>query len=303
MPYIEVKGARAALLAALSVGLAVAPAALAIRALGSVVWVELVEGVSLPWSIDFYLPASLAAAALAVPYAAVSFINRRYVEAIEKSLPAFFEGLEEGVRSGMPLVRALETAAKAVGGPLAREILAVIARVEIGDTLDGAFEGLVKRIPAPALKRAASLVLVAYQSGGRMGEVLGAAAEMYGMLRSYEEERRATMAPYTTTAYIALLVFLIVITILLEAFIAPLEKMGGAAAQLLTPLPSSLFKAVFFLTAAVQAIAAGLVAGKISKGTVKAGIPQAVALLVLIAVYFYILEKLVEPAFLPVPGS
>jgi pilus assembly protein TadC len=296
MPYIEVRGRGAALLAALSAALAAAPAALAARALDSAVWVDLVRGLSLPWSSELYLFASLAAAALAAPYAAVSFVNRRYVEAIERSLPAFFEGLEEGVRAGMPLVRALETAAKAVGGPLAREMLAVVARVEMGDTLEGALSGLAKRIPAPALKRAASLVLVAYESGGRVGEVLGAAAEMYGMLRSYEEERRATMAPYAATVYVALAVFLVVATVLLLVFIEPLAKLGGAAAQLLTPIPSPLFKATFFLAAAVQAVTGGLVAGKISRGTVKAGLPQAVVLLVAVAAYFYALEKFVEPA-------
>jgi pilus assembly protein TadC len=303
MPYIEVKGRSAVLLAALSVAMAVSPAVLAVRALDSAVWVELVEGVDLPWSSDFYLFASLAVAALAAPYAAISHVNRRYVEAIERSLPAFFEGLEEGVRAGMPLVRALETAAKAVGGPLAREMLAVVARVEMGDTLEGALEGLVKRIPAPALKRAASLVLVAYQSGGRVGEVLGAAAEMYGMLRSYEEERRATMSPYTATVYVALAVFLVVASVLLAVFITPLERISGYAAQLLTPLPSPLFKAVFFFAAAVQAVAGGLVAGKISRGTVKAGLPQAIIMLVLVAFYFYMLEKFIEPKFLLAPGS
>ena len=303
MPYFEVKGGRTLALAALSVALAVAPAVLAARSLDSAVWVELAPELELPWSSELYLFASLAVVALAAPYTAVSFANRRYVEAIEKSLPAFFEGLEEGVRSGMPLVKALETAARAVGGPLAREMLAVVARVEMGDTLEGALEGLVRRIPAPALRRAASLVLVAYQSGGRVGEVLGAAAEMYGMLRSYEEERRATMAPYAATVYVALAVFLLVATILLVVFIAPLEKMGGAAAQLLSPLPSPLFKAVFFLASAVQAVAGGLVAGKISRGTVKAGLIHAVAMLALVAAYFYVLELLVEPALSLAPGD
>ena len=295
MPYFEVKGGRALALAAFSVALAAAPAVLAVKALDSAVWVELAPELELPWSSELYLFASLAASALAAPYAAVSFANRRYTEAIERSLPAFFEGLEEGVRAGMPLVKALETAAKAVGGPLAREMLDVVARVEMGDTLEGALEGLAKRIPAPALRRAASLVLVAHQSGGRVGEVLGAAAEMYGMLRSYEEERRATMAPYAATVYVALAVFLLVATVLLVVFIAPLEKLGGAAAQLLTPLPSSLFKAVFFLAAATQAVAGGLVVGKISRGTVKAGLPHAAAMLAAVAVYFYVLERLIEP--------
>lgn len=299
MPYVEVKGRTGAPLVALSLALAVVPAASAIVLIGSreIVKVEIGAGLTLPWASDLYFLLSLSAAAAIAPYAAVSFMNRRYVEAIERSLPAFFEGLEEGVRAGMPLIRAMETSAKSVGGPLAREMLTVVSRVELGDTLDGALEGLVKKIPAPALKRAASLLLVAYQSGGRVGEVLGASAEMYGMLRSYEEERRATMAPYAYTIYISLIVFLLVATILLLVFILPLQALGSEAQQLLTPLPPPLFKATFFMAAAVQAFAGGLVAGKISRGTVKAGLPQAVLMLVAVAAYFYLLEVFLEPLF------
>ena len=304
MPYVEVKGGVKALLAALSIALAVIPAALAIALLSSreLVTVEIAPGLTLAWASDVYFLFSLSAAAAITPYAAVSFMNRRHVEAIERRLPAFFEGVEEGVRAGMPLVRAVETAAKSVGGPLASEMLTVVSRVELGDTFEGALEGLVKRIPAPALKRAASLLLVAYQSGGRVGEVLGAAAEMYGLLRSYEEERRATMAPYAYAIYVSLIVFLLVATILLLVFIAPLEALGREAAQLLTPLPPPLFKATFFMAAAIQAFVGGLVAGKISRGTVKAGLPQAVGMLVAVAAYFHLLEVFLEPAFTIPPG-
>jgi len=296
VPYVELKGRRALALALASLTAAAAPAALAAAAFKGATWVELAPGLALPWSSELYLFASLAVAALTAPYAAVSLVNARYAEAVERSLPAFFEGLEEGVRAGMPLVRALETAARAVGGPLAREMLAVVARVDMGDTLEGALERLAERVPTPIVRRAAALLVVAYQSGGRVGEVLGAAAEMYGMLRSYEEERRAALAPYALTVYVALAVFLFVATVLLLVFVGPLERMGGAAAQLLTPLPGPLFKAVFFLAAALQAFTGGLVAGKMSRGSVKAGLPHAALMLAAVAAYFYALDKFIEPA-------
>lgn len=297
MPYVEVKGRVAVLMAASSALMAAVPLSLAVVLLNykRLTVVDLAPGVKIPWASDVYMLFSLSLAAAVLPYVVVNFMNRRYVEAIEKSLPAFFEGLEEGVRAGMPLIKALETASKSLGGPLANEMLTVVSRVELGDTLDNALSGLVKRIPAPALRRAASLVLVAYQSGGRVGEVLGAAAEMYSMLRSYEEERRATMSPYAITVYVALIIFLLISSILLLVFIIPLEALGGEARQILTPLPSPLFKATFFIASAVQAVAGGLVAGKMSRGTVKAGLIHAVVMLVTVALYFYILEAFVEP--------
>jgi len=302
MPYVEVRGRTAALLAALSIALAAplaAAAALLLRS-GRVEWVEVGPGLYAPWSSALYLLLTLSAVAAALPFAVVGFVNRRYVDAIERALPVFFEGLEENLRAGMPFIRALESAARAVGGPLGREVLSVVSRVELGDSLEGALEWLGRRIPAPALRRAASLVLVAYQSGGRVAEVIGAAAEMYGMLRSYEEERRASMAPYAYTAHIALAVFLLVATIMLLVFIAPLERLAAAVGgpQLITPLPTRFYKLVFFAAAAVQAVAGGLVAGKITRGSVRAGTLQALVLLALVALYFFLLEALVEPTVL-----
>lgn len=299
MPYLELKGGTLVLLAALSVALAVPPSITAAFSVlrGELVWVEIAPGIRMPWSSSFYFFATLSFVAAAAPFAIVGFLNRRYVETIEKGLPQFFEGLEGSIRAGMPMIRALETAAKAVGGPLEREVRSVIARVELGDSLENALEWINRRIRAPALRRAANLVLVAYQSGGRVADVLSAAAEMYTMLMSYEEEKRASMAPYAYAVYVALAVFLTVATILIVAFIEPLERLAGGlgALQLFTPLPVAFFKMVFFIAATVQAFAGGLIASKITRGSAKAGFFQALVLVLLVALYFYALEVLIEP--------
>ena len=115
MPYVELKGRNALALAAASVALGAVPVALLLlRCLAggfTAPTVELAPGLKVPWASDLYLLASLAIAAALLPYAIVCHLNMRYVDAIEKALPAFLEGLEEGVRAGMPLVRALEVAA------------------------------------------------------------------------------------------------------------------------------------------------------------------------------------------------
>ncbi|MEM3138110.1 MAG: hypothetical protein QW760_06285, partial [Thermofilaceae archaeon] len=65
-----------------------------------------------------------------------------------------------------------------------------------------------------------------------------------------------------------------------------------------TPLPPPLFKAVFFFASFVQAVSGGLVAGKMSKGTVKAGLFHSLILMSTVIVYFTLLEIWLEPVLL-----
>jgi len=292
MPYISPKGRNLAILAALSAALGSAPLAV-LAALWDVVaaeitYAELVRGLQLPWSITLYalLGSSLPLALL--PVAVVLWLNQRYVDALSRQLPTFFKGAADGVRAGMPLTRALEVSARAVGSPLGREMLEALALVELGLSLEEALSRLTQKVPEPALRRAASLLVAAHKSGGRVADVLDAAAEMYGMLRAYEEERRAHIAPYVWVAYVALAVFLLSATIITSVFVEPLHAVSIPG--LLSPPPPQLFKAVFFLSAYIQAAAGGIVAGKISRGTVKAGIPHSAIMMIAVTAYFTLQE-------------
>ena len=301
MPYIPLRGRNLAALAALSAILGSAPlaalAALWTRVAVETSYVELVRGLQLPWSITLYALLGLSPPLALLPVAVVLWLNQRYVDSLNRQLPTFFKGAADGVRAGMPLTRALEVSARAVGNPLGREMLEALAVTELGLSLEEAFNRLVQKIPEPVLRRAASLLVAAQRSGGRVADVLDSAAEMYGMLRSYEEERKAHMAPYVWVSYVALAVFLLTAAIITSVFVEPLHAVSIPG--LLSPPPPQLFKAVFFLSAYIQAAVGGMVAGKISRGTVKAGIPHSTIMMMAVAVYFTLQELYLAPLLTP----
>lgn len=304
MPYITLRGRKLILLTAISLVLSAVPLAMLLEyylmplllygKLGDAVWCRLIGNISMPWSRGLYtLLAALITAGL-TPYAVVEYLNRRYADAVEREMAGFFKGLAEGVRAGMPLIRALEMAAKAASGPLGREMKAVVARVEMGGSLEEALARLLERVDVPSLRRAATLIMVAYESGGRVADVLDAAAEMYGMIRSYEDEKRASIAPYAWTVYISLAVFLLISTIVLVGFVEPLQRLH-IPILLASPLSPSLFKAIFFISSFIEAAFGGLVVGKMRGGTLKAGLLHSVVLMVLVTLYFNLLDLYLEP--------
>ena len=304
MPYIVLRGRKLLLIAVASATLSAAPLVILLecyvlpflmhRKFGDVTWHQLMSGISMPWSRNFYtLLAALVMACLA-PYAVVEYLNRRYVDAVEREMASFFKGLAEGVRAGMPLIKALEMAARATSGPLGREMRAVVARVEMGSSLEEALAKLLEKVDVPSLRRAATLITVAYESGGRVADVLDAAAEMYGMIRSYEDEKRASIAPYAWTVYISLAVFLFVSTIVLVGFVEQLQRLR-IPALLASPIPPQLFKAIFFISSFIEAAFGGLVVGKMRGGTIKAGLLHSVILMGLVTLYFNLLDLYIEP--------
>ncbi|MEM0335262.1 MAG: type II secretion system F family protein [Thermofilum sp.] len=301
MGYIPVKGRTALLLAALSLALGSSPLAVLAAAWGSlgntVEQAELLEGLALPWSLPLYTLLGLALPLALAPLAYVYWNNSRYTDALAKQLPTFFKGVADGVRAGMTLDRALATSAEAVGDPLRSEVQNILTMLSLGVPFREALSRATERVPVPVFRRAASLLAAAYESGGRVADVLGAAAEMYGMLRGYEEERKARMATYIWVTYIALAVFLITATIITSVFVGPLYTLR--APGLVTPPPPHLFKAGFFIAAYMQAIFGGLISGKISRGTVKAGVTHTMVMTLAVVAYFNVQEIFLEPLLTP----
>lgn len=301
MRYISLKGRSSLILAALSLALGSSPIVAAVAAWSSIgetlEYAELLEGLLLPWSLPLYTLLGLTLPLALAPLAYVYWNNSRFTDALARQLPTFFKGVADGVRAGMTLERALAASAEAVGDPLRSEIRSILSLNSLGMPFKTSLNYATRRVPDPTFRRAAILLAVAYESGGRVADVLSAAAEMYGMLRSYEEERRARMATYVWVSYIALGVFLITATIITSVFVAPLYTLG--APGFVTPPPPHLFKAGFFISAYIQAVFGGFISGKISRGTVKAGVLHSAIMTLVVVAYFNFQEAFLEPLLAP----
>ncbi len=250
----------------------------------------------IPMSDKFILGLYAATIASLLPYSIVSYLNDRYVESIERTLPDVFKALSDGIRAGMTLPHAVEETGRGGYGPMGELLKKIAARASLGLDFKEAVDKTVEGIEVPSLKRAARVLKIAYESGGRTFEVLDTAAKVYRLLWSYVYERRTSVRQYVLTVYASLLIFLVIGMVLVKVFFEPLAVMGGTLGGMLFVgvANPALYKAVVMYTAFVEGILGGLIAGKMSRGTVKSGVPHIVAQLAIGYAFFSLAAPLME---------
>ncbi len=291
MPYIRLTTYRKVMLIVLGLALALAPLSLLPLFLEELV-ISLRNiglGIYLITStkVNILLVSTLIMTLM--PYAIVDFMNRRYVDIIDKTIPAFFKGISESIRAGMTFLEALRNAALTIGGPLGREIERALVRVEFGATIEDSLYRLAQEIKLPNLRRAITILITAHESGGKIIDVLDSAAEMYGIIRAYEEEKRVTLNPYAITVYVAMLLYLFIIYIITYTMFIPLSRMA-AGTTFLRPVDIGIYKAVLFYSSTIEAIFGGLMVGKLKVGKVSAGLIHIVILLLIVIAFFTFVE-------------
>ena len=118
MPYIYLDKKRKVMVASVSIILALTPLFMipfyineiieSIRVIGF--------GIILVTSLKFNTILSLSIILGLLPYSIIDFLNRRYLDAIDRDLGPFFKGLGESIRAGMTFTEALENIAKVIFG-------------------------------------------------------------------------------------------------------------------------------------------------------------------------------------------
>ena len=250
-------------------------------------------GIILVTSLKFNTIISLSLILGMLPYATIDFLNRRYVDAIDRDLGPFFKGLGESIRAGMTFIEALENISKVIYGPLSSELKKIIVRVELGSTLQDALEDFAKKIRLPNIQRAVVILITAHESGGKIVDVLDAAAEMYNMMRVYEEEKRTIINPYALTIYIAIFIYLFISFILIYVFFIPLRYMAAKGAIFASlSLDVSSYKTILLYSSILEALIGGLIVGKLKTGKTFSGLIHSIIMLGIVIIFYNIMDIL-----------
>ncbi len=292
MPFIELNTVRKTLLATIGVTLSLAPIIILVtlflgEAFNSLRHIGLGIWIFTSTRVNVLITLSLVLAIL--PYTLVDYFNRKYVGVIDKALPDFFKGMAEAIRSGMTFLEALRHVSLTIGGPLGNEIKRALVRVELGDSVEASLENITSRIRLPALQRAVMILRTAYESGGRVIDVLESSAEIYGRLRTFEEEKSVVINPHSVTIYVATFVYLFLIFVLYNAFILPLGKLSGIA-RFVGGLDPAVYKAIFYYSSAIEAIFGGLIVGKMRHGKISGGLIHVIIQLTIVMVFFLVID-------------
>ena len=218
---------------------------------------------------------------VAVPFM-ISFLlgQTRQREKEEKFLE-FTRDLVESVRSGTPISKGVINLRGRAYGTLSPHVEKLANQLTIGITLTDALITFAKETNSPVISRAVGLISEAERAGGNIEVILESVSDSVAQVEKLRKERQASVSNLVTQGYMIFFVF-IVIMLVMEFKILPLvsdlqtsEGLSVEAKQ----LDADQFSMPLFTMLLVQSFFAGLVIGKISEGTLRAGIRHSFVLL------------------------
>ena len=221
-------------------------------------------------SLDFAVFAILASIG---PYSFYEYRRFRRINQIEERFPEFLRDLSESRKAGMTMAMTVEMAAKGDYGRLTPEIRKMAIQISWGTSFERALKLFSERVKTPLIEKTTALVMKASEAGGRISDVIEAAAKDLREIKILQADRKMEMKMYLMIIYVTFFVFLAVIGILSANFIPQLIEATQKTGELLGGGGSiEEYHFLYFSIALVQAIGNGIVAGILGEGNVSAGL-------------------------------
>ncbi|UCE13150.1 MAG: type II secretion system F family protein [Candidatus Heimdallarchaeota archaeon] len=220
--------------------------------------------------------------------------DRKWRDNIEDHIPSLLREISDAQKTGLPLPRAILEASKHQYGALTPELKKMAAKISWGIPFSKTLRSLTEVADTPLMKRTSLLILEAERSGGAIEDVFESAHTHVSEILGLKRERLTAMKPYTWIIYASFIIFSLVIIILLLTFFQRLAvQIVDAVRQDQEPqsgLPFNVagLQLVFFHMMMIEAVFAGLIAGKMGEGDAKIGLRHSCILLMICYVFFKI---------------
>jgi flagellar protein FlaJ len=221
-------------------------------------------------------------------FAAVYEIRQHQIRSVENAIPDFLDRLASVNDAGMPIIESFERIQRSDLGALNEELRRTWTDIEMGAELDEALYRLEERLDTPSVSRAVTLITHSMDASGDLAPVLRIAANEAVSTRRLQQARRQELMTYMVVIYVSFFVFLAIIVALTTVFlpaIPTIENVGGGVGGGAVPgggfgglsvgglseAQKASYQLVFGHAALVQGLASGLMAGKMSEASIKAG--------------------------------
>ena len=202
----------------------------------------------------------------------------------------------------MTLAKAIKVASKGEYGELTPEIQKMAVQISWGLPATEALTLFPERLKTPLVKRSVLLVNEANEAGGDVASVLSAASNDTREIQLLQHERFTQMTMYVATIFVAFVVFLVVILIVYNTFVPQMKEMqenlreasasgesaggGGVSAFDVENVNFEEITLVYVLSALVQGIGDGLVAGLMQTGKILNGLKYSFLMVMIVFVIY-----------------
>ena len=240
---------------------------------------------SLPFTESPYLWTGVFLLTVFVPFAVFHTLNSRYRRISDAALPVFCSRISDTVQQGLPLASAIHFAADEDISSLKADFRRLSADIRFGDTVTSALFSFASRIQLLSADKMVIYLTEVSRFSPDASFALNALVNDASASLLADEERRQGMSLYSVVMYLGWFVFLFVAVILLTVFLDIFSSASGTLLVSAETYASLIIQAVL-----IHGICTGLTAGKISEGSVFAGVKHACVLFGLGTLVFLLLS-------------
>jgi flagellar protein FlaJ len=208
---------------------------------------------------------------IVVPYLLRIVSFQRKKKDMEEQFIIFMYDLTESINSGMSLPLALKYCSKREYGSLTQYVNSLSAQVDWGIPFKKALETFAVKTGSPVIKRAVATVIETYKVGGKISTTLSSVAQSLALIDKIKRERLGSVYSQIFTCYVIYFVFiaiLVILQIFLIPAMLPLEELTASSVA----APISIYTESFIAFILIQGVFAGLATGKLSEGSLLAGV-------------------------------
>jgi len=212
----------------------------------------------------------------------------------EEMFLEFSRNLVESVKAGTPISKSIINIRGKDYGTLTPYVEKLANQISIGIPVKIAFETFARDINSPNISRAVTIISEAENAGGQIEDILESVVKSVTQVEKLRKERSAAISSLVVQGYIIFLIF-IVIMLVMQYKILPIatslsntigssgDVAGGFISGMIGGKKASAEELArpFFYLLIVQGFCAGLVIGKLSEGSSKAGLKHSFILVVL----------------------
>jgi len=225
----------------------------------------------------------------ALPFILRMINETRISQQKEEMFLEFSRNLVESVKTGTPISKSIINIANKDYGVLSPHVKKLANQISLGIPLNQALKILSKDINNKAISRSLTLIGQAERAGGDIGEILEAVAEAVSLVDKLKKERMAAISTLVVQGYIIFIIFIVIILVMQFQIIPMVSGIGDIGdigmgfnfSKADLNIEQSQISDAFLYLILVQGFFTGLTIGKLSEGTIKAGIKHSFALMVL----------------------
>lgn len=241
----------------------------------------------------FYFLLSIGILVIVAPFVVSTILEGRSQREKDEMFLEFSISLVESVESGTPISKSIMNLGTKSFGSLSPHIEKLANQIELGIPLQKALATFAEDTKSITIIRAITLIREADKIGGDITTILDSVARSVASIEKLKAERRAAISAIVVEGYIIFFIFIVIVVVIEFAILpmtADLGEFTSQAGGLFSASPQAPggeegiaktidFSVAFLLLLITQGVFAGLVIGKLSEGSAKAGIKHSFILI------------------------